>query len=300
MASTAQNSSGQPVPASPSPIPTVTGPVQDSASAQLNSILANYGLTSLSSFIQQKVKAGESIEQIELEMRQTPEYQARFPAMAQLSSQGRAISEQQYIDLENQYQGILRAAGLPPGFYDTPQDFANLITNQVSPSELSSRVQQYSTVAFNSPPEVKQQLEQLYGISPGELTAYFIDPNQALPLIQQRVASAQVAGQAQISGYGQLTQQQATLLGQAGVTGSQAQQGFQQLGMEKQLFNALPGENTPDITTDQQLGAQFLGNADAALQIKNRALQRVAQFQDAYAYLSSPDKGAVGLGQELH
>lgn len=288
-------------PAAPTPVPAASTPAPlPAGSAQLQNTLAQFGLTGLGNFITQKVKAGESLDQIMLEIRATPEYQARFPAMQQLAQQGRAISEQQYVDLENQYQGILRSAGLPSGFYDTPQDFANLITNQVSPSELSSRVQQYATVAYNSPPEVKQQLEDLYGITPGELTAYFIDPNNALPLIQQRVASAQAAGQAQISGFGQLTRTQADELGQAGVTADAARSGFQQLGMESQLMHGLPGEGAPDISTDQQLSAQFLGNAQAALTIKNRALARVAAFQDAAGFLESADKGAVGLGQELH
>src|SRR5262245_12020315 len=123
----------------------------DSAFAILRETLDRYGLGSLADVIWNWRKEGRPDEQIRLDLRQTPEYQARFPALTDLRNKGRAISEDQYIDLERTYTQSLRAAGLPQGFYDSPDDFANLIRNEVSPAEFNDRVKSYETLAFQMP-----------------------------------------------------------------------------------------------------------------------------------------------------
>ena len=100
--------------------------------------------------------ARDAIEQILLELRETPEYKTRFPAMDALSKRGRAISEAQYINYEQSAAAVFKAAGLPAGFYDTPDDFSRFLTNDVALPELQKRVEAYQDVAFSQPPEVRQ------------------------------------------------------------------------------------------------------------------------------------------------
>lgn len=251
---------------------------EQSARGILNSYLGQYGLGSLADWAWQKWQAGESIDQIMLELRSTPEYKQRFPAMDALAAKGRAITEQQYLYYEQQATSYFRAAGLPSGFYDQPDDFAKLLTSEVGLPELQARVQAYQQAAFSSPPEVLQSLKDLYGVTSGELTAFFIDPDKALPLIQQRFASAQAAGWAEKTGFGTLDQQQAEMIGKMGLTENQVAQQFGQIAASNELFNPLAGADESTIDRNTVLGAAFGQNAEDQRVLEQRKQSRVSGF----------------------
>lgn len=282
-------------PVSPSAPPTNTGVADSSARAIIDGALGQYGLQSLSTWAWSKWQAGESIDQIMLELRATPEYKARFPAMDVLSKEGRAITEAQYINYEQSAASIFKAAGLPSGFYDQPDDFAKFLTADIALPELQNRVQMYQTVAFSQPPEVLQAWHDLYGLSGGDLTAFFIDPTRAEPLIQQKYSSAQAAGWANRTGFGSLTQQQAESVGTLGLTDQQIQQGFGDLGTLKPLLGTLQGSGETAITTDQALLAEFGQNAPDQALIAARKAGRLAAFQ-AGGGVATSQQGAVGAG----
>jgi len=144
-----------------------------SAKAIIDKALGDYGLSTLSTWAWQKWQAGESIDQIMLELRSTPEYGQRFPAMKTLGDRGQAISEAQYINYEQSATSIFKAAGLPANFYDQPDDFANFLTNNVALPELQSRVQAYQSAAFSAPQEVRDALQSMYGVSPRRVDRVF-------------------------------------------------------------------------------------------------------------------------------
>ena len=57
----------------------------------------------------------------------------------------------------------------------------NLLSNDVSARELEQRVTMAAAGAFQTTPEVKQQFQDFCSINAGGLTAYFLDPDKALP-----------------------------------------------------------------------------------------------------------------------
>lgn len=279
-----------------SPRTPVAPPAENlSARAQLDATLGQFGLSGLGGWAWEKYKAGVPVEQIFLDLRQTPEYKARFPAMEALAKKGRAVSEATYIDLERTFAQTRRAAGLPEGFYDRPEDFAKLIAGEVSPTEDAARVELARLSAFQAPPEVRDELARNYGIDAGQLTAYWLDPDRALPLIQQQYLSAQIGGQARTTGYGVLTKSESESLAARGVTEAQAQQGFGQLAESRGLFNALPGSGEDEIGREEQIGAVFAGNAGASERIRRRQAQRKAEFGGGGGFSSSRE-GVGGLG----
>ena len=99
---------------------TTAAPDDASAMAQINGFLGAYGLADLGAWAWAKWQNNESVDQIMLELRSTPQYKTRFPAMDELSRQGRAINETDYIGYESTVRQLIRAAGLPAGMYDTP------------------------------------------------------------------------------------------------------------------------------------------------------------------------------------
>jgi hypothetical protein len=272
-----------------------TNPTTPDAQALLNGFFDNFGLSSLASWAWGLWQQGWSIDSIVAEMRTRPEYQARFPAMAALAKAGQAITEQQYIDYERTIGQLNQAAGLPAGMYDTRDDIAKLLINNVSPTEYKSRLDDYTAAVYQAPPEVRNILQQFYGVTDGQMAAFFMDPDKALPLIQKEYTAAQAGGAAQYTGYGQITQQQAESLAALGVSQSQLQSGFSNLANIRQVLNGLPGQNQPGITTDQALAAQFQGNAEDQQLIENRQNELVNQFKQG-GQVATTSKGAVGAG----
>lgn len=274
-----------------------TGPTaqQQSARAIIDSTLSEFGLSGIGDRVWNAVTSGQIVpEQITQFIRQTDEYKQRFVGMSDLQKKGRAISEAEYISVERSYSQVLRAAGLPSGFYDSPDDFARLIGGEVSASELADRVQAYTQVAFESPPEVRDQLQRLYGIGPGELTAYFIDPERALPIIRQQARAAQLSGAASASGFGALERGEAERLAQLGVTDQQAREGFGALVDARELFAPLDaGEGA--IGRGEQIGGALGGDSVARRKIEERRRRRQAQFEGGGGYASSKS-GFSGIG----
>lgn len=276
---------------------TTSQTTQQDAQARLQGVLDSYGLGSLTQWAWDKIVGGESQEAILQDLRQTDQYKQRFPGMAARQAAGLpAISEGEYLSYEKSAISLMRAAGLPGGFYDQPTDLSQFIGRDVSLTELSQRVDIASNAALRAPQAVRDQLQTLYGIGAGDLTAYFLDPTRAQPLLEKRFTAAQIGGQSTTTGYGQLTATQLEGLASAGVTDATAQRGFTNLATQHELFGALPGEaGAEGFTTDTQLAAQFTGDATAQQAIERRARSRAAVFGGSDNFAGTAT-GASGIG----
>lgn len=266
---------------------------QGSAKAILNRALSDFGLGGLADWAWSTYLNVGNIDQVMLELRDRPEYATRFAGMRALRDKGRAITEAQYLDLERTYSQLYRAAGLPASFYDGPDDFAALIGGEVAPTELRDRLQMATAAAYQAPAEVRAELSRMYGITEGGLTAFFLDPNRALPLLQQQFAAGTLAAASTRTGYGQLSREEAERLATLGLTEDAATRGFGELARSTELFGALPGEGGTDIGRNEQLGV-LEGNAAAIERINRRKAQRVAQFQGGGGFVTG-QQGVTGL-----
>ncbi len=264
------------------------------AYARLSEVLNTYGLGSLGGTIQQWLVEGISESEVVQRMRETQEFKTRFPAIEARRKAGLSpISPGEYVAYEKNARQMMRAAGLPEGFYDSNDDFTRFLTNDLSPAELGDRITMASNAAFKMPKEDRDALAA-WGMGPGDLTAFWLDPDKAQPLLERKYAAAQLAGAAKRTTFGTLTEQTASELATLGVTAQQAEQGFGQLANSRELFASL--DSTED-TIDQgtQLGAAFGGNANAQRRIEQRKRKREATFEGGGGYASS-QQGLVGLG----
>lgn len=273
---------------------------QNSAIATINSNLALLGLpSSLGAWAWGEIQKGTDPQQVMLDMQSTPEFQARFPAIAQLRDQAakgvnvHVPTPGEYVQFEQTATALMSAAGLPKGFYDQPSDFTKFMLNQTSPAELADRITLAKNATYNAPPEMTKFLADNYGVDQGALTAYWLDPDKALPLIQNQYAAAQIGGYASSTGFGNITKAQAEGLQGEGVTAAQAQSGLSGLAQEKSLFTNLAGE-TDKISTDTQLST-LTGNADAMNTIEARRRSRQAAFAGGGG-AASGGSGPQGIG----
>ena len=273
------------------------GPARDA----VLTFLQDFGLESLLDEVDAWLLEGLTAVEIKQRLRQTEEYRQRFPgiiAIQEGDSELQPPSEQEYLRLERGYAAVLRTYGLPEGFYDQPEDFANFIAGNVSVSELEERVVEGVVAAQNAPQEVQDALRQFYGIenSTSALAAYYLDPERSLPEIEREFLAASIAGRAEQTEFGDLEQAEAERLAALGITSDEAQRGFTSLASNRQNFTALAGEaGGANISREEQLAAQFEGDADAQESIRRQVERRRAAFAGEDSGAALTQEGLVGL-----
>ena len=208
----------------------LTGENRDAFMA-LNSLFKQYGLESLAGKIYEYVKNGYGADTISILLQDTPEYKKRFAANeARLKAGLSVLSPAEYISVENSYRQIMRQSGLPVGFYDSNEDFTNWISGDMSPTELQNRVDLATQATALANPAYKAALKQM-GLSDGELAAYFLDQDRALPILQKSAATAAIGAEALQRGLA-FDQQYASELATAGISRDQASQGYAKIADE--------------------------------------------------------------------
>lgn len=271
--------------------------------AMIRNVLAQYGLPdSLAEWAKQELIAGKGNAEILLDLRQRPEFKAEFPEIdARQKAHLAPLNPGDIIAYRQQARQIMSAAGLPAGFYDSKDDFAKFISNDVSINELNDRVNLAKQATYQADPLVLKRLQEEYGIGPGSgpLTALFLDDQKAIPLLTRDFTAAQIGGAADRTGYRNLANATAQELATQGVTEAQARQGFNDLQSKQELFGALPGTAEDTIDQQTQLGAEFAGNANAQRRIENRQRARVAEFQGGGDFAQTQG-GIVGLGRSTN
>ena len=258
-------------------------------------MLTGYGLESMAPQVQQWLVQGLSEAEMIQQIRGSQQYAAdRFPAIAAREKAGLApLSPAEYVGYERNARQLMRAAGLPEGFYDGNDDFTTFLVNDLSISELGDRVTMAANVAFRMPKADRDALTE-FGMGPGDITAFWLDPDKAQPLLERKYAAAQLAGASFQSGFGKLNEAEATGLVQQGISREQGLAGFSELSNQRELFTALDG-GEDSIGRQDQMDAAFGGNATQRRRIEQRARRRQATFQQGGGFAASQG-GLVGLG----
>jgi len=230
-------------------------------------------------------------------IRNTPQYQQRFAANSKRAAKGLPeLDPATYLALENQYRDLMRSSGLPVGFYDQTSDFEKLLEGDVSPSELSTRVTEGYRKVSEADPQVKQQMRELYNVDEAGLTAYFLDPDRATPLLVRQANAASIAARAKEQANLRLSAATAEDLVARGYTAEQAQAAFQRAGQLAGLYQEMGGETA--LTEEQKVGAALGFDVQAQQELERRRAQRVGEFMGggSFARTSGATSGTVETG----
>jgi len=191
-----------------------------------------YGLGALVEPLKGFIQDGLSEAEFTLRLRDTDAYRKRFAANQTRISKGlRAISEAEYIRLEDQYQETMRRYGMPETYYKRgdmgrQEGFEKFIGSDVSPVELEDRIQTAYNRVINANPEVAQSLRAFYpDVTDGDILAYALDPDKAIENIKRKVTAAEIGSGATRAGLATGVSR-AEELARAGVTKEQAASGF--------------------------------------------------------------------------
>jgi hypothetical protein len=278
------------------------------AFAALKVTFDSYGLGSLSDTITRLMTSGETangaLTRLKYDKTVDPAtgkafndaYTSRFSGnQIRIKNGLNAISEAQYIANENAYAETFKAYGLG-NMLSTDRavneaKFATYIGNDMSSTELNDRIKTAANNVINADPVVMSTFKQYYGgLTTSDLVAYFLAPDETLPVLNNKIAAAQIGTAAQEQGlvdaYGNTNvsstraMQLATQMGGLGSLGNVA-------GAYQSVASALPaGQKLSDIykqagiNYDQTTAEnEFLTqNADAAQKRKQLASLERAQF----------------------
>lgn len=261
---------------------------QQNAIATMKALLTEMGLTSLYDRTVSFIKDGYDADAVMVLIRTTPEYKQRFPAMEALAAKGRAMSESEYIEYERTAANLERRYGLPQGMLTG--SVTDLLTNEVSASEMNDRVILASAAAIQAPADVRSQFRDFYGIDDGGMTAYFLDPQKATPLLEKQYAAALIGVEAARQGVG-VDVFGAENLASLGITQEEARTGFGQVARAQPLT-----QGRGDVVTQQELmSGTFQQNEEALRNIERASRARVGRFQGGGQFAGERE-GVTGLG----
>jgi hypothetical protein len=255
-----------------------------------------YGLESLVEPLKGLITSGASPAEFTIKLRDSDAYKKRFSANAQRIAKGlRSLSEAEYIQLEDQYQDVMRRYGLPDTYYTKgemgiQEGFNKFLEGDVSPVELEDRISTAQKRVLNANPEVLASLKEFYpDISNADILAYTLDPKNAIENIKRKVTAAEIGGAAIQAGL-KTGMTRAEELAAAGITKAQAQQGFQTVaevaprgGQLAEIYKQSPYTQT---TAEAEVFG-LAGSVDAAKQRK-----KLTQLETA-AFSGSAGAGAI-------
>jgi hypothetical protein len=255
-----------------------------------------YGLEALVEPLKGLITSGASPAEFTIKLRESDAYKKRFSANAQRVAKGlKSLSEAEYIQLEDQYQDVMRRYGLPDTYYargemGIQEGFNKFLEGDVSPVELEDRISTAQKRVLNANPEVTAALKQFYpDISNADILAYTLDPKNAIENIKRKVTAAEIGGAAIQAGL-QTGMTRAEELAAAGITKAQAQQGFQTVAEVAPRGSQLAEIYKQSPYTQTTAEAEVFGLAGSVDAAKQR--KKLTQLETA-AFGGSAGAGAI-------
>ena len=252
------------------------------AFALLEQTFRDYGLSELVPIIKGYMQKNLGPKQAALELRNEPAYKARFAGNEVRRASGmNALSEAEYLALEDSYSQTLRAYGvqnyLGTDAKSRQKVMSDIIANDISATEFKDRIETVVSRVNNADKQVKETLKAFYDIKDEDLTGYFLNPKENLPKLQEKVTAAEIGAAAKAQG---LTTgvTGAAALAQFGITKQEAQAGYATIGEFMPTATKL-GDIYNDSYT-QNLAEQevFKGTASAKRKRQQLAEREVGSF----------------------
>jgi hypothetical protein len=260
-------------------------------SEYLSQVFNSYGLSALAPKIKEFVQQGFTPDTVTLKLQETPEYKQRFIGNENRRKAGLPVlTPGEYLSVESSYKKILKDAELPSGFYDQPDDFSKFIGADIAPTELQERVNIANQSLQNADPFFTDSLRTYYGLNSGDMLAYALDPERALPVITRQQKAAQFGAEAARQGIQVAAPMAERFTGQLGVTQQEARQGFEQVAQilpEAQRLGAITPGAQP-VGLEETTTAVFGGESSADYKQRIRRLAEIEQSRFA---------GQAGVGR---
>lgn len=275
-----------------------TGTVAQSEYAVLRGLLSEFGLDSIYDKVRQFITTGASPAEMELTLREMPEYQERFKVIFDREKAGLPpVSAAEVVDYEAQLSQVFNYYGYPQNPGENLQETAaNLLGGDVSMSEVQERLTAQMSYARRvlDDPANQGMASQLLGLGATlfDVADFALDPNKTLEQVERRLAAAEVANESFSTGF-DTTADEALELARQGVTADQARQGFGVLQQQSQVVDRMIGDRDDPVSREQELAA-LSGDVEAQAAIERSAQKRVAAATVGGSFATG-DEGFEGI-----
>jgi hypothetical protein len=263
----------------------------------LKVVFEAYGLGSLSDSITRIMRSGatanEAIVKLKYDKTIDPAtgkawnaaYTLRFAGNEKRINAGlNALSEAEYINLEDSYANTLKAYGLGNMLTTSRTTneamLAKYIGADVSATEFKDRIQTVQDRVVNADPAIKETFKTFYpSITDSDLVQYFLDPATTIGKLKEKATAAEIGAAAKGQGLNAL-QGTAESLAAYGIDRATALQGYQSIGEVLPASKNLSSiYKEAGIEYNQASGEEefFKGNVKAAEQRKRlKSLERAS------------------------
>jgi len=257
------------------------------------------GMVDLIKAAYEKYKQGVPTPDIMDFIRTSDAYKARYPGIADAWKRGYPMTEPQYQSAEIQMQQTMRDYGIDLGTFGNRAQIGKIIGAGVSVNELGTRVQAHQQAALASvDPVSRKWMADNYGITDGDLTGFWLNPDQMMPAMLAKANSAMAGGAVASQGFDVGTveaehlAQLATKPGQ-GADWQQYAQAAGQAGIARQLTGTI-GQNE-SVGQNTLLDATVGQDTTATAAVQRAAKARTAEFEQRGGYAMAQG-GVTGLG----
>jgi hypothetical protein len=245
----------------------------------------------------QYYQIGKPETQVISEVRKDPEYQNIFPGNTTPTGQVR-YDEITYNALKESYIGTLQEYGIDRSASLTfmADKITGLIEGDVSASEFAQRVGSvYSGIEENIP-QVQEFYETNFGVTldARSILAGALDPTVGEAIVQGRITTAQIGGEAARAGF-EITTTEAKRLQEAGLTQEEARRLFSVAEAQLPRLQELQAQR--GVTQEQQIGLEEL--SEALVFQSQEEMETIARLEEQEASKFAPTTGAVRTGRRV-
>jgi hypothetical protein len=216
----------------------ITKETQD-AYALLEAAFKLYGLDSLVPVIRGYMEDDLGPEQAKLKLKTEPLYKERFRGNELRIAAGRnALSEVDYLTLEDDYTETLKAYGLSDYFgvatnaatrSARQKKMAEVIGGDISADEFKERIKTVVTRVNMADTNTKDALKSLYNITETDLIKYFLNPTEGSDTLKRKVTVAEISAASMTAGLGQTSLAAAEDLARLGIDKAKALVGYENI-----------------------------------------------------------------------
>ena len=214
------------------------------------------------------------------ELYEQPDFKERFPGYHPRIDAGyNAINVQDYLTYEDRFHELMVQYGLDILIEDSGTSsrtyIGDLISGNVSLTQLDARITQGVSAVLDAPPEVLDQYEDWYGAE-GEnaLLATYLDPNRDLIDLADKAGTAIAGGFARRVLGEQIELDTAQEIADLDYTNNQLFSAYSALAQQTALFAERAGEEDFDISQE---------GVDYALSLDTDVVKRVQQRRERRA-----------------
>lgn len=285
---------------------------EQDASGTITSLMQQLGMNpqdaaSLGNWAMGEAAQGKSIAQISVDLYSQPAFIKATPGFAERVANGHpGMSASDYFAYKTQVQQMAHAAGFPAGFM-TDQEIGKFVANNVSADEVSSRINDAFATSMGASPETQKAMQDYYGVGPGGVAAFYLDPEKGSQVLHQQATAALIGGAGAQLGFGEISQAQAlafakaggSALGNAGGALSALQGVAHDVPLTQGTINERPG-STGQVTTGQVLGSALVGDFKDTYAVGNAEATRTAPFRGGGGPATGTpgQPGATGSGTQ--